>query len=67
MKPGDSVKLTAKAVLADVYPPSMKGIMLLNTYTQRDHELYTFVDVLCEDNQIRIANLADLEVAVAKD
>ncbi len=58
------VKLTDKARKKGFYPPSMNGVMLLGARVDRLRHcgpLATF-DVLCEDNQFRVAEAIDLEV-----
>lgn len=60
---GDLVRLTDKARKSYLYPPSMKGDMLADKrYIISDgFNGRVCVDVLCEDGNIRLAEVDDLE------
>ncbi len=56
MTPGKNVRIKANKL--NPYPQSMHGIMVLGERLDRFRW-----DVLCEDNQIRVADAIDLELA----
>lgn len=60
MREGMIVKLSWMAINSGLYPPSMKGQMIVDKLP-RNTGPRAKVDVLCEDNQIRTADLHDLE------
>ena len=59
MREGTFVQLSWKALNSGLYPPSMKGKMLVFKVPRNLGPLAR-IEVLCEDNQVRLADLSDL-------
>ncbi len=62
MKEGDKVKLSSHALLLDLYPPSMNGVMIMGPAAPR-RNTSALVAVLCEDGNTRVAELCDLTLS----
>ena len=56
---GDIVRITAKEMARDLYPPSMAGEMIIAEFHNTTNN---FASVLCDDGQWRvIARVTDIE------